>query len=214
MLTMFTTVLPELQTLRPGFIWDYKLMTFRETSGRHNIQKVHMQGQLNYFDGRYMKEVKRGKSTSISFAPPKDSVKFKVIIRRSHWRQAQEFIEKSVYQQRTTWDRDPDLESGGSGPSVSSIVLTFYFFPNCRMLLETKNPTESSEIYYPRRKFKENSHLRVLSESITPADSPCFTISGFYILLQRQGLGENDKNSSIASELCGSAPASPVRQQN
>jgi hypothetical protein len=131
--TMFSTILPELQTLRPGFIWDYKEMTFRETSGRHNIQKVHMQGQAHYFNGRYMKEVKRGKSTSVSFAPPKDSVKFKVIIKRSHWCQAQAFIEKSVYQQRTTWDtvtgREPQAESSGSG--VSSVLYILYLIlPN------------------------------------------------------------------------------------
>ena len=124
---MFTTILPELQTLRPGFTWDHKEMIFRETSGRHNIQKVHIQGQVNYFNGRYMKEVKRGKSTSISFAPPKDSVKFKVIIQSGHWLQAQDFIKKSVYdQQRAVWD-SLDQESSGSGLSVNSeLIFLFY----------------------------------------------------------------------------------------
>ena len=120
--TMFTTILPELRILRPGFTWDPKEMTFRETSGRHNIQKVHMQGQFHYFNGRYMKEVKRGKSTSVSFAPPKDSIKFKVIIQRNQWNRAQAFIEnlKSGIYQRTTW------ESNGSGPLVRMIALKFF----------------------------------------------------------------------------------------
>jgi hypothetical protein len=120
--TMFTTILPELQILRPGFTWDSKEMTFRETSGRHNIQKVHMQGQFHYFNGRYMKEVKRGKSTSVSFSPPKDSIKFKVVIQINQWNRAQAFLEKSVYQ-RTTW------ESNESGPLVR-IIFNVYFLIN------------------------------------------------------------------------------------
>ena len=78
-----------------------------------------MQGQFHYFNGRYMKEVKRGKSTSVSFSPPKDSIKFKVIIQINQWNQARAFLEKSIYQQ-TTW------ESNESGPLVR-MVCNFYF---------------------------------------------------------------------------------------
>ena len=119
--TMFTTILPKLQILRPGFTWDSKEMTFRETSGRHNIQKVHMQGQPHYFNGRYMKEVKRGKSTSVSFSPPKDSIKFKVIIQINQWNRARAFLEKSVYQ-RTTW------ESNESGFLVRIFFKVYCYF--------------------------------------------------------------------------------------
>lgn len=119
--TMFMTILPELQILRPGFTWDSKEMTFRETSGRHNIQKVHMQGQPHYSNGRYMKEVKRGKSTSVSFSPPKDSIKFKVIIQINQWNRARAFLEKSVYQQ-TTW------ESNESGFLVRIFFKVYCYF--------------------------------------------------------------------------------------
>lgn len=131
-------------------------MTFRETSGRHNIQKVHMQGQPHYFNGRYMKEVKRGKSTSVSFSPPKDSIKFKVIvIQINQWNRAQAFLNKKSIYQRTTWD------SNESGPLVrTQIVFNVYcYFIITIYQLETKSHTKSSEICSCGRKLKENPHV-------------------------------------------------------
>ena len=173
---MFTTVLPELQILRPGFTWDSKEMTFRETSGRHNIQKVHMQGQLHYFNGRYMKEVKRGKSTSVSFSPPKDSIKFKVIIQINQWNRARAFLEKSIYQQ-TTW------ESNKSGPSVRMVCI-FYFqllYNNHNYILtrnEKPHQVLRNLFVWKKTQRKFTSHLRPLLHHMShPLHHPSRTMN-------------------------------------
>ena len=172
---MFTTILPELQILRPGFTWDLKEMTFRETSGRHNIQKVHMQGQFHYFNGRYMKEVKRGKSTSVSFSPPKDSIKFKVIIQRNQWNRAQAFIEESSNypSQRMNW------ESNRSGPLVRIAlnILFIYFHKYISSRNGKPHQVLRNPFVWKNNQRKSTSHLRCPSPllyCILVSESPAY----------------------------------------